>query len=81
MQLGRTSPGLSRQRIPQKACYWPLLKRRSVSARKRPQEILGRLTDADDEDIVEAAYEAMSMAGRFWGEGDDEYEDDEFLSS
>jgi hypothetical protein len=43
------------------------------------QEILGRLTDADDEDIVEAVYEAMSMAGGFWGEGDDEYEDDEYL--
>ncbi|MGA9538186.1 MAG: hypothetical protein WBR24_19965 [Desulfobacterales bacterium] len=37
------------------------------------QEILGRLTDSDDEDIVEAVYEAMSMAGGFWGEGDDEY--------
>jgi len=33
------------------------------------------------EDIVEAVYEAMSMAGEFWGEGDDEDEDDEFLHS
>ena len=43
------------------------------------QEILGRLTDGDDEDIVEAVYEAMAMVGEFWGEGDDEDEDDEFL--
>jgi hypothetical protein len=45
------------------------------------REILGRLMNADDEDIVEAVYEAMSMAGEFWGEGDDEDEDDEFLHS
>jgi hypothetical protein len=52
----------------------------SVSVRaKEAREILGRLTDADDQDIVEAVYEAMSMAGEFWGEGDDENEDDEFL--
>ena len=49
----------------------------SVSIRaQEAREILGRLTDADDEDIVEAVYEAMSMAGDFWGEGDDEDEDD-----
>jgi hypothetical protein len=42
------------------------------------QEILGRLTDGDDEDIVEAVYEALAMAGEFWGEGDNENEDDEF---
>lgn len=51
----------------------------SVSVRaKEAREILGRLTDADDQDIVEAVYEAMSMAGEFWGEGDDENEDDEW---
>ena len=43
------------------------------------REILGRLMDGDDEDIAEVAYEAMSMAGGFLGEGDDEDEDDEFL--
>ena len=42
------------------------------------KEALRKLyADADDEDIVEAVYEAMSMAGGFWGEGDDGYEDDE----
>ena len=45
------------------------------------QEILGRLTDSDDEDIVEAVHEAMAMTGGLWGEGDDEDEDDEFLHS
>jgi hypothetical protein len=42
------------------------------------REILGSLMDADDEDIVEAVYEALAMAGEFWGEGDNENEDDEF---
>jgi hypothetical protein len=41
-------------------------------------EILGGLTDSDDEDIVEAAFEAMAMAEVF-AEGDDYDEDDEFL--
>ncbi len=45
----------------------------------RPQEaadILGDLIDSDDEDIVEAAYEAMAMAGFLL---DDESDEDEFL--
>jgi hypothetical protein len=47
---------------------------------RKIKETLHKLyADADDEDIVEAVYEAMSIAGGFWGEGDDEYEDDEFL--
>jgi hypothetical protein len=44
----------------------------------RPQEaaeILLELTDADDEDIAEAAYDAMAMAGGLSGEDD---EDDTF---
>ena len=54
----------------------------SVSVRAQEAiEILGTLTDADDQDIVEAVYEAMSMAGAFWEEGDDENEDDEFRHS
>jgi len=49
----------------------------SVSVRTQEAiEILGTLTDADDKDIVEAVYEAMSMAGAFWEEGDDENEDE-----
>ena len=36
--------------------------------------ILVDLTDSDDEDIVEAAYEAMTMAA---GPSDDELDDDE----
>ena len=45
----------------------------------RPQEaseILVDLTDSDDEEIVEAAYEAMAMAEP-WEDEDDEDEDDE----
>ncbi len=42
------------------------------------REILDNLMDADDEDIVEAVYEALAMAGELWGEGDNENEDDEF---
>ena len=43
----------------------------------RPQEaeeILGELTQSDDEDIVEAAYEAMAMSGSF---PDEDFDDDE----
>ena len=43
----------------------------------RPQEaaeILGELTQSDDEDIVEAAYEAMAMSGLF---PDEDFDDDE----
>ena len=47
---------------------------------RKIQETLHKLyTDADDEDIVDTVYEAMAMAGEFWGEGDDEDENDEFL--
>jgi len=45
----------------------------------RPQEaaeILGDLINSDDEDIVDAAYEAMAMAGM---DLDDESDEDEFL--
>lgn len=47
----------------------------------RPQEaseILVGLTESEDEDIVEAVYDAMAMAGGL-GEGDDYDEDDEFF--
>ena len=43
----------------------------------RPQEaaeILSELTQSDDEDIVEAAYEAMAMSGLF---PDEDFDDDE----
>ena len=43
----------------------------------RPQEaaeILSELTQSDDEDIVEAAYEAMAMSGSFL---DEDFDDDE----
>jgi hypothetical protein len=46
----------------------------------RPEEaaeVLGDFIDSDDEEIVDAAYEAMAMAGVEW---EDEDEDDEFLS-
>lgn len=48
----------------------------------RPQkaaEILGGLLDSDDEEIVEAAHEAMAMAGELRDDGEDEDEDDGFL--
>ncbi len=48
----------------------------------RPQEaggILGDLTDSDDEDIVEAAYEAMAMAEGASGDEFDEEDDDGFV--
>lgn len=40
-------------------------------------ELLGRYLDSDDEDIVESAHEAMSMARGLLGEDDDEGWDDE----
>jgi len=43
----------------------------------RPEEaaeILNPLTDSDDEDIVDAVYEALAMAGELW---DDEEDDDD----
>ncbi len=51
-------------------------------ANMRPQEaggILGDLTDSDDEDIVEAAYEAMAMAEGASGDEFDEEDDDGFV--
>ncbi len=48
----------------------------------RPQEagiILTDLTDSDDEDIVEAAYEAMAMAEGPMGDEYDEEDDDGFV--
>ncbi|SPD75647.1 conserved hypothetical protein [uncultured Desulfobacterium sp.] len=48
----------------------------------RPEEaaeILLELTGSEDEDIVEAAYEAMSMADMDWDEGYDDEEDDEIF--
>ena len=50
-----------------------------AAASIRPGEaahILIDLTNSDDEDIVEAAYEAMAMAERPWTE-EEEYEDDD----
>ncbi len=46
------------------------------------EEILGDFIDSDDEDIVEAAYEAMAMAGVEWEDEDcdeEDEEDDEFF--
>ncbi|MCG6868452.1 MAG: hypothetical protein LJE91_06900 [Gammaproteobacteria bacterium] len=48
----------------------------------RPQEsgvFLADLTDTDDEDIVEAAYEAMAMAKGLLGDDFDEEDDDGFV--
>ena len=48
----------------------------------RPEEapeILGDLTDSDDEDIVEAAFEALAMAEGPTEDEDDEESDDEYL--
>lgn len=53
-----------------------------AAASIRPQEaagILFELTESDDEDIVEAAYEALAMAGGLSDEDWDEDDDDEFL--
>jgi hypothetical protein len=56
-----------------------------ATASIRPQEapeILVNLIDSEDEDIVEAAYEAMNMAealaGEDWDDDDDDDDDDEF---
>jgi hypothetical protein len=46
----------------------------------RPEEaavVLGNFIDSDDEDIVDAAHEAMTMAGVEWEDEDDEEDDDE----
>lgn len=40
-------------------------------------EILEPLTDSDDEDIVDAVYEALSMSGEFWDDEDEDDEDDD----
>jgi hypothetical protein len=40
-------------------------------------EILGDLLDSDDEDIVEAAHEALAMAEGFSDEDDEDFENDE----
>jgi hypothetical protein len=48
----------------------------------RPDEagvILVDLTDSDDEDIVEAAYEAMAMAEASWSDEFDDDDDDEYI--
>jgi HEAT repeat protein len=48
----------------------------------RPEEapeILGDLTDSDDEDIVEAAFEALAMAEGPTEDEDDEESDDEYF--
>jgi len=42
------------------------------------QEILGRLTDADDEDIAAAVHEALAMTSNEWEEGEGDEEDDEW---
>jgi hypothetical protein len=38
-------------------------------------EILAPLIDSDDEDIVDAIYESLAMAGEFWDDEDDEDDD------
>ena len=45
------------------------------------EEVLGELVDSEDEDIVDAAYEAMAMAGVEWEEDydEDDEEDDKVL--
>ena len=51
----------------------------SVSIRaQEAQEILGRMTDADDEDIPAAVHEALSMAANEWEEGEGDEEGDEW---
>jgi hypothetical protein len=41
------------------------------------EEVLGEFIDSDDEDIVEAAYEAMAIAGVEWEEDYDEDDDED----
>ena len=43
----------------------------------KASEILGPLLESDDEDIVDAAYEALAMAGESFDEEDDDEEDEE----
>ena len=43
------------------------------------EEVLGNFVDSEDEDIVEAAYETMAMAGVVWEEDYDEDDDDRVL--
>lgn len=48
----------------------------------RPEEaaeILDPLTDSDDEDIVDAVYEALAMAGEFWDDEADDEDDNRTL--
>ncbi len=40
-------------------------------------EILGPLLDSDDEDIVDAVYEALAMTDVFWDQDDDDDDDDD----
>jgi hypothetical protein len=42
-------------------------------------EILDPLTDSDDEDIVDAVYEALAMSGEFWDDEDDDEDDNRTL--
>ena len=53
-----------------------------AAAMIRPGEaavILDPLTDSDDEDIVEAVYEALAMSGEFWDDEDDDEDDNRTL--
>jgi ABC-type sugar transport system substrate-binding protein len=51
-----------------------------AAASIRPQEaveILGPLTDSDDEDIVDAAHEALAMAGAIVEQEEEDVDDDD----
>ena len=45
----------------------------------KASEILSPLLESDDEDIVDAVYEALAMAGESFDEEDDDEEDDKIL--
>jgi hypothetical protein len=46
---------------------------------EKAEAVLSRFTNSDDEDVVDAAYEAMAMAGVEWEDEDyDEDDDDDF---
>ena len=67
-------------RKPTNSCCWrPLTPWPSIRPRRGARWFWYDLTDSEDEDIVEAAHEAMSMADASSGDEFDDIDDDELL--
>jgi hypothetical protein len=79
-EVAEAWPHISKLLESKKTKKYLLLAAIEAVANIRPQdagEILGKLVDSDDEDIVDAAYEAMAMAGVEWEEEDYSEEEDD----